>query len=214
MIIENARFKKNQRYLIFDTETEGLNLAYHRPFQLSWIVCDNFKILETHNRYLYWKDLKISDGAKKITNFNYSFYKEKAEDPSVVYKDFEKYLLSDDTINVCQNILNFDCYIIKNLQKSLNNKTDFSFLKRSVDTKCLFLAMQKGIIYNEKYTFLEWQYKLSNLHEKGLKSSQSFMLNYFDIDHDKSKLHDALYDITMLYEIFKKLSNKIAIPFL
>lgn len=214
MINENIRFKKDQKYIIFDTETEGLNLAYHRPFQLSWIVCDNFKIIDTQNRYIWWEDLEISEGAKKITNFQYSSYKEKAEDPSNVYRDFSKHLLSDKVVNICQNILNFDCYIIKNLQKSINKKSDFSYLRRSVDTKCLFLAMQKGIVYNENDSFLEWQYKISNSPQKGLRSSQSYMLNYFSIKHDENKLHDALYDIKTLYEIFKNLSNKIAIPFL
>lgn len=210
----NARFNKNQKYIIFDTETEGLNLVNHRPFQLSWIVCDNFKILETHDRYIYWDNLSISEDAKKITKFDLKSYKEKAEPPECVYNDFKKYLFDENTINVCQNIFNFDCYMIKNIQKELNIKIDFSYLKRSVDTKCLFIAMQKNITYNERDSFFEWQFKISNIKEKNLKSSQKYMLDFFDIKYEDSKLHGALYDIKMLYEIFRKLSNNITIPVL
>jgi hypothetical protein len=56
---------------------------------------------------------------------------------------------------------------------------------------------------------LPWQMKLMNFYEKGLKTSQGFMLKHFAIDHDPSKLHNALYDITMNYKIFRKLIMEV-----
>ena len=43
-----------------------------------------------------------------------------------------------------------------------------------------------------------------HIREKGLKTSQAFMLKYYDIPHDPKKLHDSLYDVEMTFEIFKK----------
>ena len=43
-----------------------------------------------------------------------------------------------------------------------------------------------------------------HIREKALKTSQAFMLKYYDIPHDPKKLHDSLYDVEMTFEIFKK----------
>ena len=39
---------------------------------------------------------------------------------------------------------------------------------------------------------------------KGLKTSQASMLKHYNIPHDPKKLHDALYDIEMTFQIFLK----------
>ena len=39
------RFNKNQRYVVFDTETEGLNLVTSRPWQIAWLVAQGDKII-------------------------------------------------------------------------------------------------------------------------------------------------------------------------
>ena len=38
------RFKKNQKYIVFDFETEGLNLRYSRPWQLGFIEVEGKSI--------------------------------------------------------------------------------------------------------------------------------------------------------------------------
>ena len=38
------RFKTNQKYIVFDFETEGLNLRYSKPWQLGFIVAQNKKL--------------------------------------------------------------------------------------------------------------------------------------------------------------------------
>jgi DNA polymerase III epsilon subunit-like protein len=76
-------------------------------------------------------------------------------------------------------------------------------LTRIVDTKALATALFKDI--KPSGDTLSWQMKLMNFREKGLKTSQGFLLKHFGIDHDPSKLHNAMYDITMNYKIFRKL---------
>lgn len=44
------RFKFNQKYVIFDTETEGLNLVTSKPWQLAWIEAEG-KQIEKQNRF-------------------------------------------------------------------------------------------------------------------------------------------------------------------
>ena len=71
MLGENLlRFNKNRRYISLDSETEGLNLFYSRPQQLSWIIYENGKVIQENNRYLWWEDFNISKEAAAITRFN------------------------------------------------------------------------------------------------------------------------------------------------
>lgn len=212
MLENSILFNKDARFIILDTESEGLGLSSDRPFQLSWIVCSSSEILERHDKFIFWDDLNMSESAAKITKFDWAAYKQKAISPTQVYEEFSKYLFDKNNFIVCQNILNFDCYMIKNLQKFTYNKIDFSYLDRVIDTKVLFIAQQKNIKYDGNCPFLSWQYKVNSIVERGLKSSQQFMLNYFEIPHDKEKLHEAMYDISMLFEIFKKLIRNTEIP--
>lgn len=197
--------------MLLDTETENLNLVNGKPFQLSWILADNYKILEEHDEYIYWKNLKVSAEAAKITKFDEEAYKKKAVDPKEAYERFSKDLFNKDYAIVGHNILNFDVYMIKNLQKLTGTPVDYSYISRCIDTRILFIALQKNIKYDGSLPILDWQYKVLDSSERGIKSSQQFLLNHFEIPHDKERLHEALYDITMLYEILKKILPKFDI---
>jgi hypothetical protein len=56
-----------------------------------------------------------------------------------------------------------------------------------------------------------WQYKLNNYIKKGLKTSQMTMLKEFDIEFDRDRLHDAVYDVKMTLKLFHKLIWNIEI---
>jgi DNA polymerase III alpha subunit (gram-positive type) len=193
----------NQKYVVFDTETEGLSLTSSRPWQLSWIVCQGDNILEQHDEYILFNDLNVSEDAARITNFNKDFYLQNAKEPMQVWQKFAPYLYDQKNILVGQNLLGYDIYIINVLMNTIGVKNDWSFLTRIVDTKALATALFKDI--KPSGDTLSWQMKLMNFREKGLKTNQAFLLRHFGIDHDPSKLHNALYDITMNYKIFRKL---------
>lgn len=156
----------------------------------------------------------MSDGAAKITKFSYAKYKQRAEEPSIVLADFLKVLMDPSIIVVCQNLFNFDCLMVKNLQLFCGLPVDYSYLQRSVDTKCMSVAILKGLKFdsNSDDSFLAWQWRLNSMIEKGLKTNQKFMLEHFKIEHDPARLHEALYDVTMLLEIFKKQIWAVEIP--
>jgi DNA polymerase III epsilon subunit-like protein len=200
--------KYNQKYIVFDTETEGLNLHSSKPWQIAWIVCQGDRILETHNRFLDFDDLQISSLVAKLTGFSWSTYNSKKEDPSIVLSDFEKYLYDPQYKIIGQNLLGFDVYIIAELQRMFGKSIDYSYLDRIYDTRPLGKAHREGL-EKPKEEFLSWQYKI--IHDRTLKSkvSQIQLLKFFDIDFDENKLHDALYDIKMCYKIFCKLKKNM-----
>ena len=198
------RFKFNQKYVIFDTETEGLNLVTSKPWQLAWIEAEGKKITKKQNRFLMWEDLNVSEDAARVTGFDYKSYVKQAEDPAIVYKQFIDLINQDDVIIVGQNLLGYDIYILGVIARQLGLKIDYSFVNRIFDTKAIATALAKGNKTPDKDDFVSWQIKWLNYRERGLKSNQKYLLEYYNIDFDPKKLHDALYDIEKNFEIFLK----------
>jgi len=200
--------KYNQKYIVFDTETEGLNLHSSKPWQIAWIVCQGDRVLETHNRFVDFPDLDVPDIVRKITGFSWSVYNEKKEPPEDVWRDFKKYLYDSQYKVIGQNLLGFDVYMIAELQRILGETPDYSYLERIYDTRPLGKACRESID-KPKTGFLSWQYKM--IHDRTLKAkvSQIQLLKFFGIDFDEDKLHDALYDIQMCYKVFCALKKNM-----
>jgi DNA polymerase III epsilon subunit-like protein len=198
------RFKFNQKYIIFDTETEGLNLVTSKPWQLAWIEAEGKQIKKKQNRFLMWEDLNVSEDAARVTGFDYKSYVKQAEDPAIVYKEFIDLINQDDTMIIGQNLLGYDIYILGVIARQLGLKIDYSFVNRIFDTKAIATALAKGNKTPDNDDFVSWQIKWLNYRERGLKSNQKYLLEYYDIDFDPKKLHDALYDIEKNFEIFLK----------
>jgi DNA polymerase III alpha subunit (gram-positive type) len=197
------RFDKNQKYLVFDTETEGLNLIRSRPWQVAWLVVEGGKILEKRDMFLDWPNLDVSAGAAKITGFTMKEYNKRKESPRKVWGKFSKHLYDKDTFIVGQNLLGFDVYMVNIWRELMKLEADYSYVERIIDTKALAVAIAKDIPV-DKDDFISWQYRLINHRERKLKTSQAFLLKKYSIDHDPKRLHDALYDIEMNFKVFRK----------
>lgn len=197
----------NQKYLVFDTETEGLNLHSSKTWQLSWIICQGNKVLETHDKFIKHKELNIPEVVRKLTGFDWDKYNSKAESLISVWSKFEKYLFDPQYIVVGQNLLGFDVYMIAHLQRMLGQQPDYSYLPRIYDTRALAKAYREELDKPRGDDLLSWQYKIINDRRLKAKVSQNQLLKFFDIDFEEEKLHDALYDIKMCYQVFLKLKK-------
>ncbi len=204
------RYKKDQKFLIADYETEGLNKAYSRPWQLSFATFTLEKIIKEYDFYIYWEDLNISEGAKKVTGFNEQFYLERAQEPELVCNTFEEYLYNPEYIVLYHNGLAFDTMIHQVLRRSLGKKPDYSFMPRSYDTNCL-LKMYKLGIKPDRNDIYRQQVKMISYIQKGLKTNLAQVAGEFGIEFDKTKLHNSLYDIRLNIEVFKSVVWKMEI---
>ena len=63
--------------------------------------------------------------------------------------------------------------------------------------------------YSKEQNFLEYQYKVINTIIKGLKCSLGALGKQFEIQHDESKLHDALKDLELNVEVWNKLKWQV-----
>lgn len=197
------RFNKKQRYVVFDTETEGLNLVTSRPWQVAWMVVEGDKIIEKNDLFIEWPDLQVSEGAAKVTGFTEKEYNKKCKPPKQVWEKFSQDLYNPDHLIIGQNLLGFDVYMVNIWRRLMNLSADYSFIPRILDTKALATAIAKEMPV-VKDDFIGWQYRLLNYRERGLKTSQATLLKKYNIDHDPKRLHDALYDIEMNFKVFRK----------
>jgi len=200
------RFNKDQKYICFDFETCHLNLldTSNKPWQLSYIIAKGNQIQKEVDNYIFWPNLKLSEGAKEVTHFDERKYHSLASDPKDILSAFEDYLYDPDYLIIGQNLLGFDVYIHNIYRKLLNKPSDFSFTKRIIDTNCIAKAIKKNHKINRDSDFIYWQYKLNDYREKGLKTSIKAQLKEYKIDFDESMLHNSLYDVQMNFRIFQK----------
>ena len=126
-----------------------------------------------------------------------------AIDAEEACEKFCHYLYDPQYKIVGHNLLGFDVYVVKTLIHLVGHIFSYSFINRIIDTRSIATAIAKDIPVDRE-NFLAWQYKLINYKERGLRTAQGFLLKKYDIPHDPKKLHDALYDIIMNYEIFRK----------
>jgi len=201
------RFNFDQRYLVFDTETEGLNLISSRPWQISWLISTGKKVESIHDHFVAWDDLKVSPEAARVTGFNKKKYIERREDPYHVFNLLWTEMGREDTIIVGHNLLQFDIYIINTLRRLCGLKSDWSYLSRLLDTNALAVAIKNGL--QSPHTLadgnlLAWQYQLAHSRKRGVRTNMAAMLRHYDIPYDASKLHDAEYDILKNHELLWK----------
>tara|TARA_B110000305_G_C19437405_1_gene639788 strand:+ start:492 stop:1133 length:642 start_codon:yes stop_codon:yes gene_type:complete len=210
---ELLRFKKGQKYIIFDFETCNLNLASedNKPWQLAYIIAEGTKVISKFDFYIKWDDLKISKDAEKITGFSRKVYNSRGECPTKVLNHFESFLYDPEYINVGHNILGFDIYIHNIFRHCLGKKADYSYLSRSIDTLSLGKAISKDIKYNPKEELSLFQFRLNSFRERGMALSLSACCKKYDVSFDPAKLHDALYDITKNFEVFNKMIWNVSI---
>ena len=204
---ELLRFKKDQKYIVFDFETCNLNLVSleNKPWQLAFNVYDSNKLIDSQDYLIKWNDLSLSDGARRVTNFNQSRYDSKAVDSSSVLSHFEKYIYDPSFLIIGHNLLGFDIYIHNIFRKLLGKGTDYSYLPRVLDTLCLAKACHKSIELSSNEDIFAWQMKLNSFYERGMRLNLGACCKRYDISLDSSRLHDAKYDIQKNYEVFQKI---------
>lgn len=201
------RYQDNQRYLCFDIESNGLNLAASKPWQLAYAICTNRHIEATVVRHIAWPDLEMSEDAARVNRFDRKKYESLAEDAKDVWKDFGPLLEDENLLIVGHNLYGFDCYVVNTWRRLMGLPVDWSFMPRIVDTLCLARAYRHGLVPDLK-DFAAWQYKTLSIkgsRAKGMGCSLGAMAREFQIPYDERLAHEASYDIGINHEVLKKL---------
>lgn len=203
---ELLRYNNIQKYLIWDVETANLNLV-HKNFSwnIAWLVCQGDKILEKHDYFPFWPDLKVSADAAKITRFNYDDYKKKSTPAKEVFDLFDSYLYNPEYLVIAHNGCHFDVYVHNICRKELGKKTDYSYFDRFIDTNAVAKGWKLNIKLTKNDNRAEWMWRLNSIVQKGIKTNQTSLGKEFGIPFDYTQTHLALVDVHLNWEIWNKL---------
>lgn len=207
-MIPKLAYNRDWSGILFDTETESLNLHISRPWEIAWLSLKGGKVVEEREHILLWPDLKVSKKAAAITGFSYERYYDLAEDPKPILEELAETFYDEKTLLMGHNILGFDSMIMKKAFKLTNLWRGWGFINKMIDSLALSRAYHAKLEV-DRDNFLSFQMKQLGKPPKGAKkSSISAMCKEFEIEFDPGKLHCALYDVGRNLEIFNELIYK------
>lgn len=206
------RFKPNQKYLIWDLETQCLNLTLNNvPWEIGYLLVEGEKVLEQHHYRIWWDNFTISKGAAQVTRFDYADYKRTSKDSKLVLDDFEKHLYNPEIISVGHNLHNFDIYIHNQWRKKLGLETDYSYLNRCIDTNSIAKLIRLDIKEVKKENWMETMFRMSNFYQKGMKTNLTAMGKHYNIPYDYESLHSGINDVILNKLVWDKMKLEINI---
>lgn len=199
------RFNKDFRYISMDTETEGLNAFYHRPWQIAWSITKGGKIISCKQYHLRIPNLNVGKDATRITKFDLEYHNRVARDPREVYEEFALDWFDERNAIVLQNYY-FDLNKIKVLERLLGINKYYNFNRRVYDIIPLSKAFRLGLNPPaDRDEYVKWQFSMLNFKQKGLKTSLGVMAKEFGIEFNEFDAHQARYDCIKTSEVFQKL---------
>jgi DNA polymerase III epsilon subunit-like protein len=145
--------------------------------------------------------------AARITKFNPKKYEKLAIKYDEVFPTIKDWLANCDHI-VGHNILGFDVYLIQEYYKKMNEPF-MHLLEKFIDTNCIAKGIKMGIPYKPEENFVEYQYRLYNKRQRGVKTNLKVLIKEYNISCDESKLHDALYDLEQNAKVWDKLKYQL-----
>lgn len=207
------RYNYQQRYILWDFETENLRLiGKNRPWQIGYVIVQGDTIIQEREEYILWNDLNISPGAAKVTRFNPFRYKEKAKLNKEILEEFQGYLDNPEYICIAHNSHNFDCFVHNIWRNELGLKTEYSYLNKTIDSNALARMIKLGVKDIQKENWKKEMFRFAEYVEKGLKTSIKVLCKEFGFDYDENLAHtSALYDCHKNLEIWNKLKWMIEI---
>ena len=213
------RFQK-KKFLFLDFETFNVCLSdkFNLPWQVATILVETVEdnkgriINQERGRqdlYLKWDtDLKISKEAKIITKYSDSKFKKRCIPEEEAFKIIYSLVEKADYL-VGHNFLGFDIYLLRNWYRKHGKNYD-SLPHKTLDT----FAMAKSVALNHPYknnecSLLDFQMKMIGIRKKGIRTSLGALGKSNQIEHDYSKLHDALVDLELNVKVWDKLKYQI-----
>ncbi len=207
MIGENLiRYKKDLKVVFADAEAENLHTVTAKPWQFAFSVYHGDELIEEQNLFPWWDNLDVSPKAAQITRFNYHDYKSRACDNKEAWAKWSRYRDDNSYVKVFHNGLHYDSMINASWARGIGVEPTYEWLLDVIDTNCTVKARKKGIVpdLSSRIAFLAFQFRMSDLVEKGLKSNLTAVGKEHGINVDYETLHDGMNDVHLLEAIFHK----------
>ncbi len=205
------RYQPEQSFCIFDFESEGLNLYDSRPWEIAWAIA-NLKdgIKSIHVEMIRWPNLRMDESNPSFRHFDRARYEREARDPHEVWSEFAPCIYGGVNRSVGHNILSYDSAMISVWRRGMGLRPDHSWIYNPplLDTLCLSKAFKSQWIpdLSSPEATVAWQYRCYHQRlAKGVKTKLGVMCAEFGIEYDQGRAHEAKYDISVNWEVAKKL---------
>lgn len=205
------RFDKNKTRVFIDFETFNLCLSFHynRPWQAGLIKFNPDGTQEERDILVKWDcGLSISEDAARITRYDHGKVLKYGAPPSSAFQKIHDWLEAADLI-IGHNILGFDFYLLNEWYRLEGKGNARHLLSKFIDTNCVAKAIKMNLHKSKEESLLEFQYKLLDTVKKGVKTNQLALCKEYDIEVDESRLHEAVYDLTINKQIWDKIKYQI-----
>ncbi len=207
------RMDKNATFCVFDFETEDLNLFSALPWQFACVVGTTKGILRKRDVLLKWPNLNISREAEQITRFDREKWKREGRDPKEMFLKINEEFDKADWI-AGHNILGYDIHIYRRSCRRLGIKA-LPIHKKFIDTFPCGKGIKLELFYKPEDDFQSYQNQMLNLLNATVKkrgfATLSTFAKLYKINVDESRLHDALYDVEINYQVLLKMLWSIEI---
>jgi DNA polymerase III epsilon subunit-like protein len=206
------RFDKDKTYVLIDCETENLCLhhCHNLPWQIGMIKTKGDNKIAEKNLLVKWdRPINVSRDAARITKFDLIKYKKESVYIDEIFPTVKSWLDEADYI-IGHNILGFDIYLIKHMYERIGKSCEH-LMPKIIDTMCVAKGVKMGLSFDSQTSFLTYQYKMLNIRKRGLKTNLEGLGKEFKIDHDYANLHDAVNDLELNLEVWKKLKWQVEI---
>jgi hypothetical protein len=207
------RYNKKVTYALIDLETFNLCLSFrqNRPWQVGILKVRGEEIIDAKDIRVNWPDaphLKIGKEAAAITRFDQQIHDSLAILPQPAFNKFWPILKSVDHI-IMHNGLKFDLYLLKDYAEMMGEDWKF-IMPKIIDTKSVAQGIKMGIPFKEtEGSFLEYQYRMANIHAHGIKTRLAILGKEYGITHDYDRLHDAIVDLELNLKVWNKLKYQL-----
>lgn len=207
-IITNA--PKNPRLCFMDMET--LNLALHEchnlPWQIAMIIMEGNRIVDKFNFLVKWPfPVECSKGAAEKNHYDADEIAKNGLPPEEVFEAFDRELNKADYI--CgHNLVSSDAYWSQCFYR-MNKEKPFNIYPKMLDTHCILKGIKLEQLPKPNEDPTAWQIRMYHTRKKGLKTQLELMGKEFNIEHDYSKLHDALCDLELNVKVFDQIRYQI-----
>ena len=205
-VIPRLSHNFQQRYFVADSETEGLSLHLHRPWEIAYSIHQGNKVLAAKSLYPFYPDLKVGKRAAEITGFSMERYRDLATPKEDVWEEISSFLYHPDYLVVGHNFIGFDIFLIRRLAIDCGDWRGWKgYIEKVLDTLCLSRMHHNGT-RPDMENFLGSQMQEIGRPARGSKKSNlSAMCKEFQIEVDPNKTHRGEYDCQLTNSVLNKL---------
>jgi DNA polymerase III epsilon subunit-like protein len=202
-------FIKDKKTLVFDCETNSLNLYFARPFDITFMSYEGYNKVEEKQFYIKWPHYEIDEGLAEKVHYNKQVIDKVGIEPKRAMEIVNGFI-NDNKYDILagNNILGYDSMVFYNSCKEVGVNMGYQSLKKIYDCNAIFKGMKRNL-KPDYDNFLSWQLSQNNFVAKGLKSSVAYICGEFDIPYNKEELHGSYSDTVLSSKIFFELVKRL-----